>query len=194
MQKTIIKLGIVFIGIVLFQNSYSQKNYLPGYVINEMGDTILGYIDYRNWERNPHEVGFKQKIENESTYYLPTEITEFGVLDEIYVSGIVNAEISPRDTREFQYNSDPILKNDTAFLQTLIRGNKSLYFYKDFFGYDNYYIQQDSSFVLLIHKKYLQNHEDKIIITENKYYLSQLFEYLNECQSIFSTLQNTVLF
>ncbi|MDB5026006.1 MAG: hypothetical protein JWP78_3761 [Mucilaginibacter sp.] len=32
--------------------SYAQSNYKPGYVITLKGDTLPGFIDYREWNSN----------------------------------------------------------------------------------------------------------------------------------------------
>lgn len=191
MKKTLLKLGFMFIGLILFQKLIAQENYLPGYVIKENGDTISGFIDYRNWENNPQKVRFKNKIENKPTLYSPFEIKEFGVKDEIYVSGVVNAEISSRQTDRLQEDPTLKLRVDTVFLQTLIRGDKSLFFYRDPQGKDNFYVQQDANFELLKHKKYLRKVDGKRVITENMKYKAQLRLYFDNDQSVKSDLQNT---
>lgn len=38
---------------LIFNKAVSQEKYLPGYVKTLEGDTILGLIDYRNWNNNP---------------------------------------------------------------------------------------------------------------------------------------------
>jgi hypothetical protein len=39
--------------------SFAQANYQPGVVVNLKGDTIRGFIDYREWENNPESILFK---------------------------------------------------------------------------------------------------------------------------------------
>ncbi len=190
-KNTIIRFGLVFLGIFLFQKAFSQENYLSGYVINKKGDTLHGFIDYRNWERNPNIIDFKGAIDGKSIAYKPIDIIEFSVKDEIYVSGIVNTETSKFKTAEL--NDDPTIhiRVDTAFLQTLFSGNKSLYYYKPLFGKGNFYIKQDTNFELLVYKRYITNQESKRVIIENKKYIGQLTVYFNDCPSIQSKLINT---
>ncbi len=45
--------------ILVYSNVFSQKNYLPGYIINNEKDTIKGYINYRNWNINPKKISFR---------------------------------------------------------------------------------------------------------------------------------------
>jgi hypothetical protein len=49
----------------LFSNA--QSNFRPGYVVTLKGDTLHGFIDYREWDRNPAEVNFKKSLDNSST-------------------------------------------------------------------------------------------------------------------------------
>lgn len=171
--------------------TYSQENYIQGYIIKEKGDTIIGFIDYRNWDSNPNKINFKSELESEPYKYTPNQIKEFGVKDELYVSGIVNAEISSKNSS--QLDEDPTLKirKDTTFLQTLFRGTKSLYYYRNPISGDNFYINLDTHFELLIYKKYLRRIKGSKIITENNKYIGQLILYLEDCPSIQSKIQHS---
>jgi hypothetical protein len=189
-KKAIIRFVLVFIGIVLFQKSFSQENYLPGYVINLKGDTIHGFIDYRNWKTNPAKFSFREKMDTSPVFYKPVDIIEFSVKDEIYVSGIVDLEMSPLRTNEL--TEDPLLqiKVDTAFLQTLFKGKKPLYYYYNY-GRDNFYIKHDNKFELLLYKKFLKRKGEESQLLENKTYINQLEVYLRDCPSVSPKVNNT---
>ena len=92
------KFGLLLIGLLTYQLAFSQENYIPGYVIKNNNDTVFGFVDYRNWSKNPVMVKFKKNIEDAPISFNPTDITEFKVDGEIYVSGIINTEISPIQT------------------------------------------------------------------------------------------------
>jgi hypothetical protein len=171
---------------LVFCTAVSQENYLPGYVIKPGGDTLQGFIDYRNWERCPNKIYFKEQPGVDRSGFTPVDIREFGVLDEIYKSAIVETEISPVNTNELQYSKGLTIKTDTAFLQTIIKGAKSLYFYMNKFGKEQFYIRKDTTFELLIYKKYLQEQEQEgqTVIAENKKYVGQLTIYLYNCPEI----------
>jgi hypothetical protein len=194
MKRIIIRLGIVLIGFILSQKSFSQENYLQGYIIKDKSDSIWGFIDYRNWAKNPQIISFKEQIEYQPTSYTPTDLIEFGVKDEIYVSGIVNIETSPIGSNELKEDPALQLESDSAFLQTLFKGNKCLYYYKTQKGKDNFYIKQNSSFELLPYKKYLKEHEypesGRYSVVENKSYLGLLMLYFEDCPSIQSKIEN----
>lgn len=190
--ETIKKTEILLIGILVFQLTFSQENYSPGYIIKNNTDTLFGFLDYRNWEVNPNQIKFKTNIEDNPVLYNPIEITEFKVKNEIYVSGIVNNDISPRQTSKLQYGTQKNLKADTIFLQTLVKGDKSLFYYKNSSDVDNFYIKKDAGFDLLIYKRYLNPDSDKDEILVDKNYLTQLKQYLNDCENINSKLENTL--
>jgi hypothetical protein len=156
-------------------------------------DTLHGYINYKNWEINPDKINFKNKDENTVSVYTPVDIKEFRASDELYVGAIVNSEISPSRTDQLKENPFVNIIVDTVFLQTIYNGDKSLYYYKNVVGKDNFYTKNDSGLQLLIYKKYLkkQNQYSNNAIVENKSYLGQLALYLSDCSIIQSKLSNT---
>lgn len=196
MKKRVKKILFTSFAILIFQISFSQQNYLPGYIISPERDTISGFIDYKNWNINPNKIKFKIKKDSAPIFYNPNSIIEFGVKDEIYVSAIVNTETSPIQTNRLQEYSKLNLKLDTIFIQTLFKGSKSLYFYKSNKGKDNFYLKRGPDFELLIYKKYTLTFKDKLgfkasILKENKKFKGQLAHYFDDCSTIQSKLKTT---
>jgi hypothetical protein len=79
-------------------------------------------------------------------------------------------------------------------------GAKSLYYYNDKFGKQNFYINQWPDFELLVYKKYLKPNKQKDgndynestnIIAENKKFVGQLLLYLQDCPGIKSKINTT---
>lgn len=186
------RIGLIAIGTLSFQLAFAQENFISGYVIKNHSDTLFGFVDYRNWEKNPDMIKFKTNVENDPISFKPTDITEFRVEDEIYVSGIIDTEVSPIQTDRLEADPQINLKVDTAFLQTLFRGKKSLYYYKSSDGKENFYIEHAAGFDLLVYKKYLKYQDGTNAIIENKKYLGQLILYLDDCTTIHSKLENTL--
>jgi Outer membrane protein beta-barrel domain len=56
------KLLLLLFALPLF--SLAQSNYKPGYVVNLQGDTLHGYIDYKQWDQNPTKINFKTSPES----------------------------------------------------------------------------------------------------------------------------------
>jgi hypothetical protein len=187
MKKTV----LLLIAILFVQTLFSQENYLSGYVIKPDGDTIFGLVDYKNWGYNPNRIKFRTESESNPVIYKPTDIIEFSVNNEKYISGIIDSETSP--TRAAQLTEDPTINlvAVTAFVQAIVQGDKGLYYYKDNKGKENFYIKQDGTFELLVHKKYLKIQDRKKVIVDNNRFIGQLAIYLNDCSSIQSKLNKT---
>lgn len=187
---TIKKVGLLTIASLLYFSSYSQENYIAGQIVKTNKDTINGFVDYRNWDKNPDFIKFKTSIDEKPLLYSPTEILEFRVNDEIYVSAIISIEVSPLDAADLEFDNRPNTKLDTTFLQTLFKGKKELYFYRNQERRDNFYIKQNGNFELLLYKKYLKIQNGKNVVIENNRFIGQLMLYLNDCADIEGKLKN----
>ena len=56
------KLILILLLVIIPEFVFSQSNYYEGYVVKNNGDTLKGYIDYRNWEYSPVSFNFKVKL------------------------------------------------------------------------------------------------------------------------------------
>ena len=182
------RIALTIFVIFIFQTSFCQENYLSGFIISLNGDTVQGFIDYRNWENKPNEINFQYDINGEKVSYSPNDIKLFRVQDDIYVSSVVKRENSTQNINKLEYNPKFHFEIDTVFLQTLVLGEKSLYYCKNNNGENNFFIKQNNQFELLEYKKYLKKINGKSNIVENKKFVGQLLSYLNDCQSIHSRL------
>ena len=187
------KIGLTILAIFIFQTSFCQENYKPGYIISN-GDTLHGFIDYRNWEGNPEKISFKKAVSENAINYTPIDIKGFGVSDECYESAKINTEISPINVGDINDENiaDLNIEIVTAFLQTIIKGKKSLYFYRNKVGKNQFYIRQDTTHNLLGYKKYYKIQDGEKGIAENNKFLGQLSFYLQDCPAIQSKLKSTV--
>ena len=173
---------ITFFSIQLF----AQKNYQPATVINNNGDTLKGFINYQNWERNPLSVDFKQGPFSEKLItYTPMDIKSFQVENEIYFSTIVGVDKSPHKTAELTYSSAPLIDDDTVFLSIYIKGKANLYYLVDQSSKQHYFIEKDSSGIHeLIYVKYLKQIQLKTNIQKNERYKGQLNYFFSDCPGI----------
>jgi hypothetical protein len=185
--------------LLFLSNARCQKNYLPGIVITQKGDTLRGFIDYLNWEKNPDKISFKAPENTKEIEFNPLSISVFSVRNEVYVSAIVQAEdshqleYSPNQIKESDYDPEIKIRMDTIFLQAMFQGTKNLYYSYDKKGKTQFYIKQYPDFELLMYKKYLKNNTDKInantsspvsVYRENKKFIGQLTLYLQDCPAI----------
>jgi len=83
--------------------SYAQSNYKAGYVVDLKGDTLKGFIDYREWQSNPNSINFKTSIADAKPHqYTPADITFFSINKlEAYISytGPVSMDATDVDHR-----------------------------------------------------------------------------------------------
>lgn len=180
MKTTLILLLSVFIGAAV----YSQKNYLPAILLKD-GVELSGYIDYRNWSVNPKKISFKKDSLSVEEVFGPNDITSFRVKDEYYVASKVFVENSPYKLASLSTGKEFIYSVDTVFLQAIIDGEKSLFYYKTLKGKDNFYIFQDNEYKLLLYKEYLADSEfDKIGVFENAAFRNQLMMYLIDAKGL----------
>lgn len=160
--------------------AYGQRNLSPGYIIQHEGDTLQGYIDYRNWKANPTSVSFFEDLEAQPTLFLPSDITAFGVADEYYVSAIVDIEISPVNFNRLSTSRSFETRKDTVFLQTVVAGMKELYHFEDATYKNHFYIRQDDEYELLLYKEYLITSQKGTFAAKNKQFTVQLSNYLSD--------------
>src|SRR5579863_2440135 len=114
--------------------SFAQSNYRAGYVVTLKGDTVKGFIDYREWDASPDAVNFKRSLnDNDAVKYGPGDIRYFGVgTAETYRSytGLISTD--PTGLDQVAYKRDTSFRTGTVFLRTLVKGNRlALYMYKD---------------------------------------------------------------
>lgn len=163
---------------------FGQENFIPGYIIDNNGNRVDGLLDYREWRTNPEKIIFKVSTANEPEEYGPSDIEEFGVEQDVYISATVDTEMSPWRLNRLGTESAFQLERIDAFLQVLVKGEKSLYYHKNSIGKDNFYIRRDDGLELLAQKKYNREHNGNLLAVENAKFRGQLKVYLNECERI----------
>lgn len=108
--------------ILLFELS-AQKSFKPAYIIDLLGDTLYGEVDYKgDLSLGKKCVFFKDSI---ITEYKPQEIKSFRFIDSKYFV-----------TRE--------VENKKYFMEFLIKGKVNIFYLRTLTG-DHYYIENDSS-------------------------------------------------
>jgi hypothetical protein len=189
-RKAMVRCLLAVLVQLILLTAYGQENFVPGRIIELNGDTLRGDIDYRNWQRNPKTIIFRNEIANIHRTYKPLDIRGFMIEDELYESAIVDIETSPVPTSRLKPDPELHLVNDTTFLRAIIRGTKSLYYLNDRTGKSHFYIK-DSTFILLIYKRYIKVVEGRQGVAENRSFLGQLIIYLENCPGIQNKIKKT---
>ncbi len=198
MKRSIMKFVLLLVCLTGVSLAYSQENFVSGSIIKLNGDTVKGYVDYRNWEKNPNKIKFKEGENSKIMEYNPLQIGAFVVSDEIYKSAIVKVDQSNSGN---EISSTPVFefRTDTTFVLTLIQGSKNLYYYADKNNQSNFYIYNNSKFELLEFKKFNRIHESEdlfdaykghLVQEMNNRYIGQLKLYFQNCNIPESMYQN----
>lgn len=118
---------------ILYFNAAAQSNFKSGYIVTNAGDSIKGYIDYREWNRNPKSIDFKVSNESSVTQYTPSSIKQFSVIGfEHYNSFKGKITMGMVELSNLSIGIDSSYVIDTIFLKTLAKGNHlTLYSYTD---------------------------------------------------------------
>jgi len=191
MSNVRITIVLLFISLLLPQISFSKTDFLPGYILNLQNDTIRGLIEYEAWDTNPEDIGFKQSEMRSTQYYAPKDIAGFGVMNQLYVSAIVQKEMSPFKDSELEKNPALQLVSDTVFLQTLFGGEKPLYYLKEWDEREQFYIKVDTAYSLLLHKIYVEYVNNVRKDFHNMRFLRQLSQYFWDEPTLLKEIADT---
>lgn len=199
MKKLWIFVFISFFLFPLLKKSIAQNNFIKGNVFFQNGDTLSGFIDYRNWAKTPEKISFKEDMAQKPNRFYPEDILGFYVNNERYISANVTIETSNSHKIRLDEDSTFHLKEVTVFLQVLIDGPKSLYYLNDHNDKEHFYIFNEEKIELLKFKRFLSHtmakglqddfwvKETRILKTQEHVFL--LMNYLKDCAKIEEKIQ-----
>ena len=176
MKKTTVKLSLISVLLFFcFLNGHAQRDFRPGFVINNRHDTIHGYLLYKASSTSETCV-FKKELAEKPVIYSPSDILAFRFSDgKYYVSREVTVETGKK----------------LLFLEFLLKGKASIYYMRD--GTDHYFIEKDGRIIELTEK-------EKIITTDwgQNYvkpdmYPGKLKSVLSDCPEIFPEIDRSNL-
>jgi hypothetical protein len=103
----------------------AQTDFRKGYIIKSEGDTVLGFIDYRDDKLMSMVCKFKANENSEVITYNPTDIQSFRFPDsKFYISKEIDGKV--------------------YFLRFLLKGKVNIYSMRDAIG-DHYYIEKEGA-------------------------------------------------
>jgi len=153
----------------------AQRNFKPGYIVTLNGDTTKGFIDYKEWNQNPHDITFKTTDQAVIQQYSPDNIKAFGV-DQFdhyqrYIGPITKGAV---DLADLSSGIDSSSVSDRVFLRMIAGGkNLTLYSYTDRIKARYFVGETNAAPVELKRYVYLDNKQsDKI--REYNFYMQQL--------------------
>ncbi len=182
--------------VALCQNALSQVNFQPCTIVKNNGDTLLGELDYREWDKNPQEISFRPSKNDKTTQFNAAEINSFTCMDDTYLGAIVEVDGGPFKDPDLKASDKPEWRTDTTFLRVLIDGKKTLLFHKDVKEKEHFFILVAGDFRLLFYKRSI--YELLLVNTNivvghdimvNQEYKKQLAIYLQDCPEVASIIK-----
>ena len=173
------KLFLVALLAALPVSIFAQSNFHQGYVIKNNGDTVKGYIDYREWERTPKTIQFKvDETDKNILDFDPQTIKSFeiaGMEHYISYSGLISMDQTNFPDLPTGLDTNKMLSH--VFLRQLTTGKYlTLYYQKDDVK-KRFFIAETNGPVTEL--KYYQYYSDEHNVTESAHYKGQLGYYIN---------------
>jgi len=175
---------------------HAQSNYKPGYVINSKNDTLKGFVDYREWLKNPREINFKQTQAASPQKFSVANANGFAITNaEYYDKFVVNISTSTVELAKLSHSLDTAYTTDTVFLQNLVNGkNVSLYVWTDELK-SSYYLFNKHTHTIEYLRQYLYFDDENRSVTGVNGYINQLlrqaYQYLPGDTKIMTRIQKS---
>jgi len=165
---------LFLLGLLYLTPAYTQGNYKAGYVVNLSGDTLTGFIDYRDWNKNPQQIFFKKDLNARTPdSYSVKNASAFAVNGyELYRKYTVSVSQNLDEQIDLAERVDSTYTIDTVFLRLLIKGKYvSLYQYEDALKQRFYIADKNQVPYELIYRRYF---DPTLHILGDRIYLGQL--------------------
>jgi hypothetical protein len=150
---------------------FAQSNFKAGYVITNAGDSVPGFVNYKEREQNASTFIFKSAENGPTRTYGIGDCLAYGMNDIVsYQRFAVAVSLSPESINRLSIGRDSSSRRDTVFLKVIQAGKiVTLYSYSDPIKTRFYIKERDSSEpVELIYANYLISENGKTE-TYNKY-------------------------
>ena len=184
------KLLYIFLFIILPSAIFAQSNYHEGYVLKTNGDTLKGYIDYREWEQSPKSIDFKtNKDDKQILSFDPQTIKGFQITGlENYVSYTGIISMNRTSFPDLPVGSDTSKTQATVFLKQVATGSHITLFYHNDLRKSRFFIAEGNE--KPVELKYYQYYTDERDVTEKTIYKGQLIFYINKFNNGDTKLMN----
>ncbi len=149
-----------------FFNISAQTDFREGFIITNQGDTVRGYLNYKESNRNFDFCEFRSSLSDRTTIYEPTDIKAYKFAgDKLLESSIINL---------------PNQNSQWVFLEVIISGRLNLYKYKG-----EFFVKGDDNTL-----RHLQNEVREIVVNGTKRlqpsrkYIGMLIYLMRDCDLI----------
>jgi len=191
--------GLVLFFLIFSQKSIAQNNFQKGTVVTLSGDTLHGYIDEQDWDRNPSFILYMDS-EQTTTKRFTTEHIQYFEVDgglDIFQRAIVSISQNEIGLDNHFKSIDPRIQPiiDTVFLRVIEKGKcVNLYSYSDKIKTRFYYQISDTNIEELLY--YLHNFKDQTTGEEKTGFVegfkNQLTHAAMKCNSLTKEIKNKI--
>lgn len=186
------KFFFAFFAILIPCSIFAQSNYRPGYVIQSNGDTLKGYINYREWDLCPKSVQFKNGTADKKAIEFTPQTSR-----EVHINGletyITYAGPLSVGTTNLQYLPDHIdttKKDVLVYLKRAVTGKHlTLYSYKNELKTWFLIAEPMANPIELRYYRYFSDYNE---VASEDIYKSQLLLYINKFMPVSSGLSKQI--
>lgn len=165
---------------------FSQKNFLPGFIIKTEQDTLFGEINYKDWEQNPDTIEYRSSSNADIQLLTPEDITTFFAGGDLYKSRQATIDETPYEILPGNQiiGVGKSSREGKIFLEVLLQSSSvNLFMYRH--GRNNFYIEGQNNLIELISHEYTSttatgNHY--VVKAESKDYQKQLESFFQYCK------------
>jgi hypothetical protein len=170
---------IIALLIVLPAIGIAQPNYQPGYVLTSNGDTLKGFINYREWAYCPSSFEFKlSQTSNDVRQFNPGTVKGFGIAGaESYTSFVGLISMNKNIFPDIPTSLDTTRQPGEIFLKQLTTGNHITLYLNNEVGKNRFFIagKNEAPVELKYYEYYGASKSDEVI---DNLYRGQLILYV----------------
>ncbi|MFT3846260.1 MAG: hypothetical protein QM725_14490 [Lacibacter sp.] len=179
----LLKTTISFILLFFSSPSFSQINYKSGSITLSNGTVLNGFIDYREWLKNPKTIHFSKTENSSAEKYSVSDLLSFKVTGgETYVKAIVQKDMRPVDLSTLSEGNKLLItsETDTVFLRLINScSDFSLFLLNDF--KNHFYIKEpEGNYEELIYQVFIDEKRTANFLVRKSLFRNQLEKYIIE--------------
>ncbi len=114
-------------------SGFSQTNYQKGFIVSNSGDTTRGFINYKEWGKNPEHISFKTSDDADRHNFSVADLAAFGLEGmAAYERWTVSISLDDNRLEHLNESVDTSRVTKPVFLKVIEKGGDvSLFSYRD---------------------------------------------------------------
>ncbi|WP_157963014.1 hypothetical protein [Chitinophaga deserti] len=177
-------LTLLLTALLLTTAAFAQQRFVPATVFLPKGDSLIGEIDYRKWDKDPLTISFRGN--GSATAYTPEMLAGFRIHenDEQYISVSGEMDITYESTENLSVEKTRVVSKGPHFFRVVMNGPVKLLQHTDKNNRQHFVVQTpDTTLHLIRQVKYIDNHESANYgkVQTLNFFRQQLDILLNDC-------------